>query len=101
MSALLFTLILSSQPQNVCGVFQVEDFGDRRVYSLVQTDQKYQVQYAVQNPSTPVTDSLVRGLCYCVQGWVFEDPEFPGDAAYRVLQIEKVTDGPFSGCIPR
>ena len=91
----------------VCGVFETEEFedkefGDRMIYSLIDFSDPSvsQIHYNVQNPGLPHVQGMFNGLCYCVKGKVLPDPEYQGDAAYRLIAIESVIGGPYHGCTP-
>lgn len=87
-----------------CGLYQVEDFGDRVTYSITRaystgTDWN-QTLYTITNPGTILVRSMVRGSCYCVEGPVQLDPEFDNDVNFQLLTIETVKSHPFSQCLP-
>jgi len=87
-----------------CGLYQVEDFGDRMLYSITTftgaPSKLPQTLYTITNPATAVVKGMVRGLCYCALGEIRQDPEFEGDRNFLLLTIETLEGPPFSNCLP-
>ena len=95
----LLCLNFSAQAE-VCGIFKVEDFGDQILTSLIDLKSKspMTLNYSVANPTAPIVQKLVNGLCYCVEGQSAPDPSNPGDNLYQVLTIEGISKGPRPNC---
>jgi hypothetical protein len=85
-----------------CGLYQMEDFGDRVLYSITdfRSDKTDQIRYAVQNPGIFAVKGMLHGSCYCVTGEIQPDPEFPGDGSYQLIWIDKLIHGPYPNCVP-
>lgn len=86
----------------VCGLYQVEDFGDRILFSLIKflPEVGATKTYTIQNPLDPLVQGMVASQCYCVRGRVSADPDFGRDPMFRRLVVENVTKGPYIGCRP-
>lgn len=101
-SILLFILLNASvaKADKVCGGYQSEDFGDRIIYTITEFKNapEFPTYYAIQNPAVDIGLTLVRGLCYCVEGEVRPDLEFDDDSSYKVLLLESIISGPNVGC---
>lgn len=104
MKHLVLLLTLISQPclAAVCGLYQIEDFGDRVLYTLTDFRSEYPRQnvYTIQNPASDVVKIMVRGICYCVDGREQADPEYEGDRSFRVLFVDAMTGIPYQNCGP-
>jgi hypothetical protein len=87
--------------RQICGGYQSEDFGDRVIYMLTDFRGTTPVYYSIQNPAVETGLTLIRGLCYCVEGEALNDLEFDGDANYKVLYLNKIVSGPKVGCWPK
>jgi hypothetical protein len=96
--ALLFSAALPAQAA-VCGLYQVEDFGDRVLYTITRISE-VQTLFTITNPGTPLVKDMVRGMCYCAEGVVLQDPEFEGDENYQLLTVESLEGAPYMGCMP-
>ncbi|MGZ3722424.1 MAG: hypothetical protein ACXVA9_05810 [Bdellovibrionales bacterium] len=85
-----------------CGLYQIEDYGERTAYTIIDfvSMNPQQVSYQITNRDSRVVRSMVNGLCYCVDGAVTPDPLFHGDLLYQLLEVTRVTSGPSSGCAP-
>ncbi len=88
----------------ICGLYQSEDFGNNMVmYTLTDFrsgGKNVQVHYTIQNPATPGVRSMLRGLCYCVEGDVRPDPDYVGDKSYKLILVKKLRYGPYNHCSP-
>jgi hypothetical protein len=87
----------------VCGLYQIEDFGDREIVSIVDFRTHLgglNWTYIISNPEDPVVRGMVTSRCYCVEGLATVDPEFAGDILYQRLKIERVFTEPYVGCGP-
>ncbi len=107
MKLLLILLTAISIPCQaaVCGLYQIEDFGDRVLYSIVrftntQNASSVQTLFTITNPGNPTVRGMVRGVCYCVSGIVQADPEFLGDENYQLLTLARIEDQGYTGCLP-
>src|SRR5665213_497092 len=85
-----------------CGLYQVEDYGERIAFTIADFNsaQPQTVNYKITNQDSPVISSMVNGLCYCVEGQVTQDPNYSNDTSYQLLSVERVNSGPSSGCGP-
>lgn len=83
----------------VCGLYQVEDFGDRITYTLTRFTPN-QTVFNITNPGNPLVKNMIQGVCYCAEGIVQQDPEFYGDDFYQLLQITRLEGAPYTGCLP-
>lgn len=83
-----------------CGYYQVEDFGDRTIFTLIDftSSPNVALNFDITNPSSTVVSGMVAGRCYCVDGVTQPDNNHPGDIMYWLLEVTSVTRGPFSGC---
>lgn len=104
---LIFVTTLSPLPclASVCGLYQVEDFGDRVLYTITHfeptpVNNVSQTVYTITNPTSLVAKSMVRGMCYCVNGSVMQDPEFVGDENFKLLSLESMDGAAYTGCLP-
>lgn len=86
----------------VCGNYQILDLGDRMFYTITDFTSKpgRQLSYTVTNPAGDVARSMIAGKCYCVEGQVFEDPEFLGDTDFHLIFIEQMSGAPYGKCDP-
>ena len=88
----------------ICGFYQVEDFNERVLYFLTVFDppppKGYKTLFTITNPSSPAVNSMIRGMCYCVEGQTQVDPEFEGDENFQLLTVENVEGTPFVDCTP-
>lgn len=102
---LLIPLSISARAQ-VCGLYQVEDFGDRVLYSITRftlatpITPSIQTVFTLTNPGHPTVRNMIHGMCYCVDGVVRPDPEFEGDDGYQLLTLSHLEGPPYIGCIP-
>jgi hypothetical protein len=94
---LFFTASLHAE---TCGLYQIEDFGDRTLYSITDfTSQNGQtVSSSIVNFLSPEVKNMVAGQCYCVEGPSSEDPQYQRDLMFRILRVEVITRGPYTGC---
>lgn len=85
-----------------CGLYQMEDFGDRILFTLTdfRTDRTNQIRYTIKNPQDFTVRGMIHGSCYCVTGEVQPDPEFPGDNSYQLILVDKMIHGPYPNCVP-
>ncbi len=69
MRVLLILLFTSAMPARaaVCGLFQVEDFSGRIVYTMTRFAGG-QTVYNITNPSSEIVKNMIRGVCYCAEG---------------------------------
>ncbi len=98
----LIFLIFISLPSaaSTCGLFQVEDFGDRILYSLTEIPRSgQQIRNTIQNPENLAVRSMLRGFCYCVDADATPDPEFGGDPSYQSILVRAVLYGPYRDCM--
>ena len=91
---------------SVCGLYQMEDFGDRVLYTLTHFSGLYsgkgqQTVFTITNPANPTVRGMVRGACYCATGIVQQDPEFEGDESYQLFSLDDLVGPPYSGCMPK
>lgn len=99
----VFSLLSTPCWATVCGLYQVEDFGDRVLYTVTRFNpppQNKQTLFTITNPANSAVRNMVRGMCYCVSGVVQPDPEFNGDESYQLLTLESVENHAYSGCWP-
>ena len=87
---------------DICGLYQMEDYGDRVVYSLVNLNPmtRETMNYTITNTGASVVKTMLNGLCYCVRGEDKLDPAYESDPQYMVLEITHLVSGPFTGCMP-
>jgi len=97
----LFVLLIVGSPAfaaPVCGLYQVEDFGDRITYSITRLEARWQTVYTVTNPGFPVVKNMLSGMCYCVEGEVQPDPEFVGDENFQLVTVSRIEAAAYAGC---
>ena len=100
LASLLMTFSLPCSALS-CGLYQIEDFGDRMLYSITEfSAHKRQTIFTITNPADPAVRSMMRGFCYCTQGAVRPDPEFEGDSNYQLLTVTEVAGPPYTDCVP-
>jgi hypothetical protein len=99
---LLLSLSFSSAWAEQCGLFQINDYGDRISYTLVDFSRMAPriLNYRIVNDDSPLVRGMVNGLCYCVDGTETVDPQFNGDLMYRLLRVGTVNSGPTQDCTP-
>lgn len=99
----VFLLVLSLQAHaEICGLYQIEDFGDRVFYSLVdfRTFPEQSLIYSITNNNSIPVKTMVNGMCYCLEGEIKLDPAYEADSMYMLLNIQRIDNGPFSPCGP-
>ena len=97
---ILVAALTSPVHAEICGQYQVEDFGDRVVYSIFdfQTFAPLAMLYTITNPTSLAVNSMVNHLCYCVEGGSVIDPQYGGDKMFNTLYVTAVKRGPYSDC---
>lgn len=98
--SLLFSAVLAQAQE--CGLYQVEDFGDRISYTLIdfQTHKPQTKVFHIVNSGRSPVSAMVNGLCYCVDGHITPDPNYPGDDFYKLITVVHLLRGPFQDCGP-
>jgi hypothetical protein len=100
----LMLLIFSAHfaSAEICGLYQFNDYGDRTALTISDfTNMSPQtVNFQISNTESPLVQGLVSGLCYCVEGDVSADPNYPGDYLYKILAVKKVIGSPRTNCHP-
>ena len=99
---LLLSFSFSASAAEVCGLFQINDYGDRISYTLVDFARMAPqiLNYRIINDDSSTVRGMVNGLCYCVEGSETADPQFNGDLMYRLLRVTAVNSGPTQDCSP-
>src|SRR5262249_36858138 len=99
--SLLFSAVLAQAEE--CGLFSVEDFGDRISYTIIdfQTQKPRTKVFHIVNTTKGPVSSMVNGLCYCVDGNITSDPSYPGDEFYKLITVTRVMTAPYQGCGPQ
>jgi hypothetical protein len=84
-----------------CGLYQVEDFGDRTIYTLIEFHAypTITINFNITNPQTDLVRGMVAGRCYCVTGQTSADNDHRGDINYWLLGITAIKSGPTSDCM--
>ena len=102
LAILALSLPAFAELREVCGAYQMEDYGDRVIYTLTDFSKipKMPTYYSIQNPAVETSLTLLRGACYCVKGDVRSDFEFLGDPSYKIIQLESLTGPPTFDCWP-
>jgi len=101
MRILLFlSLFCAHVSAEECGLFQIEDFGDRIIYTLTdfESARPLSVVYSITNVASNEVNSMVNRQCYCVEGEVRANPDFNSDPLYKFLQVDRIVRGPTGEC---
>jgi hypothetical protein len=90
------------QSEIVCGMFSMEDYGERTLHTVTAYNHRDRMKsyYTIRNTGVPEVQRLLSGSCYCLSGESVSDPEYWGDAAYRLLEVARVITGPYYSCMP-
>jgi hypothetical protein len=86
----------------VCGLYQYNDYGDRTSLTISDfaTMAPQTINYQISNGDAQAVQTMVSGLCYCVDGVISADPTYPGDYLYKILVVNKVVGLPRYSCHP-
>lgn len=99
LSLLLIYVHAAPYSTTVCGLYQVEDFGDRITYSVTRFESRWQSLFTVTNPGDPTVKNMMPGMCYCVEGLVQQDPEFDGDENFQLVTVSRIQSPGYFGCV--
>jgi len=104
--SIIFTFLTCTQAlAEECGLYKVDDFGDRFVNSLLdfETLRPLTVHYFIVNSQSDEVRKMVPRLCYCVKGGTVQNPLYKDDLNYLLLTVDSVTRGPknFAPCVPQ
>lgn len=91
----LLTYSASSQAA-ICGLYRIEDVRDGLIYSIsdLHSHPLRQFHYTISNFRSSIVQQMVNNMCYCVEGDVIPDPEWPDDESFKFITINSVLVGP-------